>query len=168
MALTLKERRFGRHVAAQRQADNVRRRRPNAHGATAGLSLHEQGALAELAFLRMLGLPLDRWASYVETDNLKLIAADVGRWHVRSTAARNGRLIVHPDDPDDYPFALVVCAEPIFYCPGWLPGIVAKQDHYWPGPHPERPAFFVPQEDLRDVPAHVLDPRRVRGLSVLS
>lgn len=63
MALTLKERRFGRHVAAQRQADNVRRRRPNAHGATAGLSLHEQGALAELAFLRMLGLPLDRWAS---------------------------------------------------------------------------------------------------------
>jgi hypothetical protein len=77
-------------------------------------------------------------------------AGDVGRYHVRTTSHPDGRLILHPDDPDDAAHLLVVPAPnlPEMRIVGWCWGYEGKKPEHWDS-RTGRPAFFVPRSVLR-------------------
>jgi hypothetical protein len=105
-------------------------------------AIHVLGATAEYAVARSLNLfwtPIDgRRGSY----------GDVCHLEVRGTTHPNGRLIVHDDDPDDRPYVLVRVLLPVCDVIGWAWGADCKRTEYWPGPYPERPAYYLPNEQL--------------------
>jgi hypothetical protein len=69
--------------------------------------------------------------------------------HVRHTAVPTGHLILHPDDPDEGYFVLVVGEAPAYQLPGFLKGADGKDQRWWKDPTgTERHAFFIPQSEL--------------------
>lgn len=75
---------------------------------------------------------------------------------IRATSREDGRLIVRNNDADDrrYVFATVtghatvaVGQQVVFH--GWLYGHEAKKDRWLTNPNGYRPAWFVPQSQLR-------------------
>lgn len=79
--------------------------------------------------------------------------ADVGdKVQVRWSHRPDARLIVHVKDHTDQPFVLVTGQLPHFTLVGWMVGRDAQQECYWVDPGTGRPAFFVPQSDLRVMP----------------
>ncbi len=65
------------------------------------------------------------------------------------TDLNNGRMIVHPEMVDDHRCWLVTGAKMADLCiRGWAFVGDCKKEEWWPGPHPNRPAFFVPQRFL--------------------
>jgi hypothetical protein len=107
----------------------------------AGWQMHITGVLAEFAVAKTLG---HYWPG---ADPALYERGDVALLQVRSTTRRDGCLIVHPADPDQAAYVLVVGVPPGLLIPGWLPGTEAKAERYWRDG--ERPAFFVPQGALR-------------------
>jgi hypothetical protein len=78
-------------------------------------------------------------------------AADIGDdIDVKHTNHDDGKLIVHPDSHDDWYYVLVTGTVPTFTVRGWLFGREAKQQQFWAELQPNRPAFCVPQDMLRD------------------
>lgn len=101
-----------------------------------------QGAIGEFA----LAKALDRfWHNACGTPE----AGDVGDLEVRTISKPNHRLIVHPQDADDAPFFLIHVDGCQCEIKGWLYGSEAKQDQFWTDPGTGRPAFFVPQHQLK-------------------
>lgn len=142
--LTTREFTFAAGVGVRRQIENLAKGRQDSYGADPanGWNLHVEGACAEAA----LAKALNRWWSGNLGD---LTAADVGPIQVRSTWREQGRLPVHPGDPDDDAFVLAIGSAPSFAFPGWIRGALAKQARYWCDPTGAgRPAYFVPQSDL--------------------
>lgn len=105
-------------------------------------------------------------------------AGDVGRIEVRSTEHRRGALILHPADPDDRPFVLVIVLgfervarevmgrrlaviQGRFDVVGWVMGGLGKRDEWWADPQGGRPAWFVPQSALNPI-----DPVAIAALSI--
>ena len=131
-------------VATKRQASNLCKRRPDAHGAKpdAGWSLHIEGACGEMAVAKWAG---KYWNGAI--GDLK--ADDVGKLQVRTRSNHAYDLIVHRSDPDDRAFVLVTGLAPHFILRGWIWGRDAKRDEWWRDPAGGRPAFFVPQAALR-------------------
>jgi hypothetical protein len=89
-------------------------------------------------------------------------AADAGPvFQVRSTEWASGRLILHPEDHDDAPYVLARVRQNKVTLVGWVYGYEGKQQEYWSAPqaHPNRLAFFVPNDVLHDM---VEIPRRQR------
>jgi len=78
-------------------------------------------------------------------------AADVGELQVRTRLKDWYDLIVHPEDKEEDIFILVTGLLPNYVLRGWLYGYEARQEEYWDDPAGGRPAFFVPQADLRDI-----------------
>lgn len=153
--LTADELLTAHRVALARQEDNVRKHRPAAYGAPdnrgnwdAALELDEQGAQAELAFLKMTGMAHSEWQAVVDTIDLRSIPGDVGAIQVRSTKHRSGCLILHPSDPDRACFVLLLNESPTFRFAGWLWGAEGKQSWWW-REDVRHPAYFVPQGRLR-------------------
>lgn len=59
-------------------------------------------------------------------------------------------LIVHHRDQDTRPHVLVTTeAPPVFRLMGWCYGHQGKREQFWNDPAGNRPAFFVPQAELR-------------------
>jgi hypothetical protein len=126
-----------------RQIQNLKAGRKDRYGASTvdGWSLHMQGALGELVVAKLTGR---FWSGAV--GDLK--ADDVGELQVRTSEGLNNRLILHPSDPDDRAFVLVLGAPPTFKVPGWIMGRDGKNDDFFSDPRGDRPAFFVPQHVL--------------------
>jgi hypothetical protein len=106
-------------------------------------SRHIEGAMGEYAVSKVTGR---HWpgAGIVFDQN---IPKDTG---VSTTAYENGRLIVHPESPDNCAFWLVTGCIGVYTIRGWIRGWEAKQKKYWSDPsHKDRPAYFVPVEALR-------------------
>lgn len=102
-----------------------------------------EGVAAEVAFAKGMGL---YWAPSSKPD----YDGDVLRWHVRSTNRTNGGLIIHPQDPDEARFALVVGEIPTFRVVGWMLARDAKDQERFSGAGRLRgPEFLVPQTALR-------------------
>jgi hypothetical protein len=102
------------------------------------------GCAAELAVARATG------RYWVATEDPSP-EGDVGDLQVRWTGRPDGRLIVHPKDPDDVRFVLVRGApEEQLEIAGWIYGRDAKHDNYW-FPGDGRPAFFVPAPGLTPI-----------------
>ena len=72
-----------------------------------------------------------------------------GGCEVRTKGDRNHRLILHPADHDDVPYVSVCVKDGAALICGWLFGKEGKQEKYWSEPVPGRPAYFVPNSDLR-------------------
>lgn len=129
-----------RHVANRAKQNNHRFGKPKDLWST-----DIQGALAEC----VLAKAIDRyWRPLVREP--QTLEGDVGREQVRSTSRTNGCLILHPPDPDDARFWLVVGDVPTFRVIGWIRGVDGKQPEYWQQGD-GRPAFFVPQDALTPV-----------------
>lgn len=78
--------------------------------------------------------------------------ADVGDLvQVRWSSRPNARLILHNEDTDLQPFVLVTGTVPNFAVVGWILGSEGKQEKYWSDPGTGRPAYFVPQDELKDM-----------------
>jgi hypothetical protein len=97
---------------------------------------------AEEAVAKLLGR---YWTDTADPDS----AGDVGdRTQVRWTPRNDGCLILHPEDPDDHYFFLVIGVMPVYTIAGYIRAGAGKQDAYWRADLP-RPAYFVPQTALR-------------------
>src|SRR5262245_34292918 len=78
---------------------------------------------------------------------------DVAGWQVRTTAWDTGKLRVHPEDVDTDRFVLVTGRAPVFTIRGFMFGGPAKNPEWWVT-KTGRPAFFVPQHELRVIDWH--------------
>jgi len=140
--LTPSEMRLAALVEVERRVDNLYNYRAARHGADDGWTIGIEGAAAEMAFAKMIGV---FWSGAV--GNLK--AKDVGLLQVRSTQRDDGCLILHKWDSDDDVFVLMVGTAPRFDCRGWLRAADGKTEEFWRDPIGGRPAYFVPQSKLR-------------------
>lgn len=132
----------GASVGITRQIQNLGKDRKPAYGAGTenDWQLHIEGALAEMAFAKHLGL---FWSG---ANTFR--ADDVKSWMVRSTASHSNRLIVHEQDLDTKKFVLVTGCNGRYCIQGWIRGSDAKKKEWWQDPQGNRPAFFVPQAAL--------------------
>lgn len=153
--ITLEERARGLRVGNERQEYHDKRGTPNAYGLSAeraySLQINQLGALAELVIATLLGCE-DEWVEC--TNDYQQLPGDVlPRVQVRSARKADGRLILHPRDKDDHAFVLcrhhMVKRERVVEVCGWLWAIEGKRDEWWPGKHPSRPCFMVPDDRLR-------------------
>lgn len=143
------ELRMAAMIGVERQLEAIRFLRVHKYEfAGSGWDIHIEGALAELAVAKARN---SYWTALARDPGE--LPGDVGHVQVRSTKYRNGSLIVHPEDPDDAPFVLVVrYDEHTFHVIGWLYGKEAKQDEFWTDKNGNgRFAFFVPQGRLKQV-----------------
>jgi hypothetical protein len=145
--LTDSEMHIAATVGALRQIENIFKGRQHAYAGPrdASWQMHIEGAAGEQAFAK--------WSGRYWNGNLgDLDADDVGHVQVRTTGRPDGRLILHPLDPDDRPFVLVTGISPRFVLRGWIRGSDGKQQQWWRDPVGGRPAYFVPQSALRPMP----------------
>jgi hypothetical protein len=105
------------------------------------------GACAEQAVAKWRGV---YWDCGVGTFK----ANDLPGCQVRSTARRDGCLIVRPNDrcPDLTPFVLVITDAPFFDLVGWQCCALAKDARFWREPNGSGGAWFVPQSELCSMP----------------
>lgn len=104
------------------------------------------GALAECAAAKHYG---DYWTPCYENPHG---VADLGEdRQIRSSPNPGTPLTVYETDSDDHAFLLIHTAPPEFTLLGWAYGHEAKQPQYWQDKGVLKPAFFVPQADLRPV-----------------
>lgn len=142
VTLSASEYLFAAQAGFLRQASNVCKGRVDAHGYQgSGYDIHVLGAVGEFVVARALGL---FWAGPGT-----LRASDVGRLQVRTRSRSHYELIVHQSDDAGAAFVLVTGAALSYQVHGWCYGLEAQQRHYWRDPAGGRPAFFVPQSDLR-------------------
>lgn len=133
-------------VGAMRQASNLRDGLKDRYGAdpTRAWDFHVEGACGEMAVAKYLG---EYWSGAVGNRN----ARDVGGYQVRTSAYAEAPLMLHPSDPDDQPFVLVVGRAPRLRIVGYLPEArLGKRQEYWRDPAGlGRQAYCVPQEHLK-------------------
>jgi hypothetical protein len=123
--------------------------RPDAHGLKAnredGLKIDRQGAIAECVLAKHLNV---FWCGSVNTFKSE---KDVGTvFEVRSIDDMSKRLIVRMDDPDDAYFVSVAVFDNVCYIKGYLLGRDAKKGKWLRDPNDREPAYFVPDEGLKD------------------
>ena len=133
------------HAGIARQHQNLLKGRVDAHGCTAGYDPHVTGAVGEFVASLALGVPW-RGPGQFRGDDLA-----GRRLQVRATSNRSGRLILHPDDPDECYFVLSAGGPLEWLVVGWILGVDGKLAEYWPGPNPQRPAYYVPSSRLRPI-----------------
>lgn len=104
-----------------------------------------EGCLAELAAAKAMGL---YWGGISDSARDE---GDINGIEVRSTKYKKGSLILHPDDPDERVFILVVGAAPEYNVAGWIRAKHGKKDKWWQERQKGRPCYFVPQDALKDV-----------------
>lgn len=107
------------------------------------LNRHQQGAAAEMAVAKALGVYWDMVVDYAP--NLPDIRPDI---EVRTTTRPNGSLIIHPEDDNNRHFYLVVGELPNYNVVGSILGSEAKQARWWRESGVRYPAYFVPQSAL--------------------
>ncbi|HEX4468581.1 MAG TPA: hypothetical protein VH080_03565 [Gemmatimonadaceae bacterium] len=137
------------------------------HAAVVGVTRN----IEALAFGRrddLHGKPtLNPWVRHIEAAATELVSAkflneywnalapkprelksDMGtRTQIRSSMDLNGHLIIHPDDPDDGLFYLVIGTAPHFEMLGPVRAGDVKRPEYWTT-FTGRPAFWIPQAVL--------------------
>lgn len=151
-------------VGMRRHASHVLRNTKDLHGAPESWDPDVEGACAELAAARAL---CAYWTASV--DHRERHAGDIltreGPVEVRCGTRPESRLILHPEDPDDRRFVLVVGRAPAFDVVGWILARDGKRPEHWADPTGNnRPAFFTPRATLRPMAewSAPVDPLRAR------
>lgn len=143
ITLTASEVMQAANVGMMRQVQNTLNKAKPAYGAGSNndWQLNIEGALGECALAKFLGV------YWVGTGKMR--APDVGDFDVRTTTDQNNRLILHPDDPDDRIFWLLIGKNGYYDVRGWIRAADGKRDEFWADPTGQkRHAFFVPQSAL--------------------
>lgn len=137
------------HVGFMRQTSNICRGRNDAYGYTGiGYDIHILGCLGEYVVAKYL----NTFWNGISALGVKDVGKNI---QVRTTAKKDNRLIVHPDDADNDCFILVSSDGLRFGIHGYIYGVDAKRKEWWQSPQKGRPAYFVPQSALMDI--HTLD-----------
>ena len=120
--------------------------RYGAGNAEGGWPFYCDGACGEMSVAKWLNVFYDGALG-------NFAAKDVGAiCQVRTTPYANGCLLLHPGDHDEDRFILVLAHKaPRYVLRGWLLGRDGKQQQWWPGKNPDRPAFWVPQSELKSM-----------------
>lgn len=139
------------NVGVMRNMQARRLKRPDNHGKDirdieGGWGPHIEGACAECLVAKTLNIYWE--AVWREIDKSR---GDVGDYQVRSTIRENGCLLLHPENPDEAEYILVVGLAPKQRIVGKIRGSEGKKDEYW-RTDTGRPAFFVPQAKLTPLP----------------
>ena len=110
------------------------------------LMIDIQGVCGELAVAKAINR---YWQPSVNTfHGVPDIAPDI---EVRCTDKPDNCLVVRDNDPDDRWYFLVIGVPPKFDVKGYIRGSDAKEDQWKRNPGGHRPAWFVPQSQLRPV-----------------
>lgn len=151
ITLTWPEMYLASHAALMRRIGNMRRCIRGKYGAPEDEGAWEpdffscQGEMATAKYLNLF------WSGTVGLYG----SVDVGGESGVETRTRRKhwhQLILHPDDKDDRPHVLVSAHNPpTFQLVGWIYGGDGKLQKFWSDPAGGRPAFFVPQEELRPI-----------------
>lgn len=116
----------------------------NVAGAKRDWSDEIEGALAEMAVARELGL---FFSPNVGLYGLK----DVGDYHIRHTALTDGSLIIRDKDPEGR-YLLVTGQFGHYKLAGWIESDKAKEmDQYRKAPNGRSAAWLIPQTELMPV-----------------
>lgn len=152
MRLTLSKQEYwlGTQIGTMRQVSNLYKGRKDAYGAEKmnGFEININGACGEVA--------VAKWLNIFYSGNLgDLAAGDVNhpsvRIEVRTAFEAHYRMILHKKDRDDAIFILLTGTAPEFIVRGWCYGREGKQEKFWADPAGGRPAYFVPQAELRPI-----------------
>lgn len=130
-------------IGALRQITNLRDGRTAAYGSVeeSPWQIHIEGACAEMAVAKAMNR---FWSGALGA----LDADDVGPLQVRSTARRDGSLILHAEDRDDRAFVLVTGQAPTYVLRGWIHAAHGKRKEFYRS-DVRHPAYFVPQNALK-------------------
>lgn len=148
ITLTWAEMMLAYQVAAQRRIMNMKKGLGGRYGAPEGEGSEELDIIAargEMAVAKALNL---YWSGTVGDYG----AIDVGGLvDVRTRTKDWHSLILHPGDKDDLPFVLVDASNPPnMRLVGWIYAKDGKDQKFWDDPSKKnRPAFFIPQNNLR-------------------
>lgn len=104
-----------------------------------------EGAAAECALAKAID---SYWAPAIDVFKTQ---PDVGKFEVRYTALKNGKLIVRESDSDSSFFVLVVGSFPDYDVVGGMLGSEAKNSMWSFAPNNRPPAYFVPQHALYSI-----------------
>lgn len=134
-------------IGLQRHVANIAAGRTDRHGAPPGdFGPHVLGAMGEMAVAKCLGTFWSGSTTFATRHDGDL----PGGVEVRTTAHAAGRLILHPTDPDDRRYVLVVASPPTFTVVGWVVARDGKVPANWKDPSgKDRPAYFVERNMLR-------------------
>lgn len=156
-------------VAKKRQDWNDNQGKRDNHGYEGdGLSIHQQGALAETCAASLLlgklawnntrwdghSQPTSDmyWNAYMEVSEYAAFPDIAPNIEVRSTTHINGRLLCHPTDNDDRLFILIrLPSNGTAEFVGWISGLDAKKKEYWKSLQANRPCFVIPSEKLNSM-----------------
>lgn len=136
-------------VALQRRAKHCIRGESARYGApSSGHEIWEYdifACYAEIAVAKYLNL-------YWNDVGPEAANCDVGSMvGVRTRMKRTYRLILHKGDQDHVPFVSTWCNPPIIELTGWILAQDGKLERYWSDPTGNRPAYFVPTENLKQM-----------------
>lgn len=149
VTLTPEEEQFAENVGRER--NRIQREAGLGDGRVINsLQADIQGALAEQAVAKGFKLPWDGAWDHVRWQNERHAGKDVGEYGVRSTEHGHGHLLLHPRDPDDVKFILVLeHRRPLYIIKGWCYAKEGKKPENWRDVGYERPCFFTPHNVLR-------------------
>ena len=126
----------------------LKSKRPSTYGADnelGGIKRHFAGCLGEKA----LAKHADKyWNGTIGRVDLP----DVGEWQVRARTRIDYEMVLHPEDKDDEIFVLahvITASLPRVRLSGWIYGRDGKKKEFWKNLGNDRPAFFVPHNQLR-------------------
>ena len=91
---------------------------------------------------------------YPTVGKLDTDEGDVHGFQVRTTAWRNGCLIVNKKDHDEDKFVLITGENTVgltWNIRGWMLGADAKRDEWWIAKQKDRYAYFVEQHELNEM-----------------
>jgi hypothetical protein len=151
--LTDEEYRVAVAEAVRRQTENEQVGRPGRNGGpeVGQVALHYNilGAIGELAVAKYLSVKENVFSDKVPNRNSEDLPGNID---VKTTDKHAGRLIVqHDADPEKIFVLVTVTDNRTAWIQGWSYGHEAMRGRYWDSPVRGRPAFFVPQKNLREV-----------------
>ena len=142
ISLTTEEIELGASAGVRRRIRRIEEGRKDFVSTPDGFQRDIDGALAELAFAKALGL---FWGGLGGRG-----AADVGRdFEIRTSHNQGASMIVRDYDSDAARFVLILGGSQDFEVVGWMFGRECKSSEWLRRPNAETAAFFVPQDALR-------------------
>lgn len=144
--LTSSEIMLAAQAGVMRQVENLKRREgQNTHGYDERnpWQIHIEGCCGEMAVAKYLGL---YWKGKGQRGE-----ADVADMDVRTRPFHDADLILHKSDPSSRIFWHVTGVNGIYMIHGWIIAHEGQEEAFWSDKYNNgRPAYFVPNIDLRD------------------
>jgi hypothetical protein len=143
------ERKIAMEEGMRRQAVNeakgLRGRNRGPRFGDKALQVHLLGAAGEVAVASYLGLKHELF----KEKEARRGSDDLPGMDIKTRSKHSYDLIVQRNENPDQRFVLVTIEDQKTLLHGWCYGEEAMQDRFWADPARGRPAFFMPQSELR-------------------